>query len=183
MGQQAHANRSAERQDSERDWLDGLARRYSQALSRFFERRIEHKSEVPDLVQDVFLRLSRLKRPDAPEKLENYLFKTASNTLRDHFRRGSVRHVHAHEPFESGRHGGSEFSPADVLEDRQAIAALQDTLRSLPARTRDVFVLKAFEDQKTTEVACALNISTRAVEKHYAKALERITKALVSYRE
>jgi RNA polymerase sigma-70 factor (ECF subfamily) len=34
-----------------------------QALHRFFERRVNVKADVPDLVQDVYLRLSRMADP------------------------------------------------------------------------------------------------------------------------
>jgi len=163
-------------------WLDALARRYSPALSLFFRRRVAQSEEVPDLVQEVFLRLARLPDPGRIRQPEQYLFTTAASTLRDHFRRRAVRKSDRQEIFDAERHGDSDFSPADVLEGRQAVDRLQIALKSLPERTRDVFVLKVLEDQRTAVVARALGISTRAVEKHHAKALVAIALALAPFR-
>lgn len=164
-------------------WLDVLARRYSSALHRFFSRKVDQSADVPDLVQEVFVRLARLAEPEQIRDPEHYLFKTASNTLRDHLRRGTVRMAGRQESFDPERHAGSDFTPTDVLEGRQAIERLQAALGELPERTRDVFVLKALEDQKTEPVARALGISTRAVEKHYAKGLALVATALATYRD
>lgn len=172
----------SEKDKHDRRWLDAVARRYTHALSRFFERRVDRKSDVPDLVQDVFLRLSQLNDTSVIEKPENYLFRTASNALRDHFRRSAVRPTHSAETFME-HHGGSDFSPTDVLEGRESIVALQAALRELPERTRDVFVLKMLEGHKTADVARAMGISTRAIEKHLAKALAHISQALAAYRD
>ena len=158
--------------------LDQLARRYGQALSRFFERRVERKADVPDMVQDVFLRLSRLRDLSAIAKPEHYLFTAATNTLRDRARRAAVRCTGAHERFDEDLHGGSDFSPARVLEGREAIARLNAALRTMPERTRDIFVLRVFEEQKMAEIARALGISVRATEKHYARAMAQVARAL-----
>lgn len=162
--------------------LDGLARRYGRALSRFFERRVAHKADVPDLVQDVFLRLSRLPDPSAIAKPEHYLFATAASALKDRARRDAVRCAGAHDEFDETLHAGSDFSPARVLEGKEAIDRLQATLRSLPERTRDAFVLRVFEEQKMADVARALGISVRAAEKHYAKAMAHVARTLEDWR-
>lgn len=164
-------------------WLDALARRYSGALFSFFDRRVQQKADVPDLVQDVFLRLARSRSTQEIEQVEHYLFKTAANTLKDHHRHSQARQSHQHDPFVPNMHGGIDFSSADILEAREALAKVQDILGELPERTRTVFVLKALEQQKTAMVADTLGISSRAVEKHYAKALARVSHALIAYRD
>lgn len=163
--------------------LDALARRYTAPLRRYFERRARHREDVPDLVQDTLTQMARLGDLSSIEKPEHYLFTTASNTLRMQARRDEVRHRGEHVPFEPNIHEGSDFSPEDILENRQALAALQSALRDLPERTRSVFVLRAFEQQRTADVARALDISTRAVEAQYAKALAFLALALRDYRD
>lgn len=169
----------------DRRWLDALARRYTPALHRFFERRLDRKADVHDLVQDVFLRLARMNGDQPIEKPENYLFTTASNALRDHVRRQAVRQTYQHDPLhEAGAEelAAADVSPLQALEGRQAIQALQLALRQLPERTRDIFVLRMIENQRTVDVAHCIGISTRAVEKHYAKALAQIAGALRAHR-
>lgn len=171
---------------TDRRWLDALARRYTPALYRYFERRLDRRADVHDLVQDVFLRLARIGDVEAIEKTENYLFTTASNALRDHQRRKTVRQSHLHDSIDGMIVGdllSADVSALDVVAGQQAVLALQAALRELPERTRDIFVLRMIEEQRTADVAHDLGISTRAVEKHYAKALARVAIALRAYRD
>jgi RNA polymerase sigma factor (sigma-70 family) len=162
--------------------LSRLARTYGTALARFFERRVRAKDDVPDLVQDVFVRLSRMPDPATIEKPEHFLFVTAANVLKDRARREAVRGNGLHDQLAETLPGDSDFPADRVLESREAAARLQAVLLELPERTRDVFVLRVLEGLKMADVARALAISTRAAEKHQAKALARVTEALEDWR-
>lgn len=159
-------------------FLDRLARRYSQPLTRFFTRRVANKADVPDLVQDVFIGLSRLKDPTQIERPETFLFVAAANALRDRNRRETTRHAGSHDAFDDEIDFGSGFSPERVLEARDALVRIRESLSDLPVRTRDTFVLRAFEELTMVEVARALGVSVRAAEKHYAKALIHVAAAV-----
>jgi len=102
--------------------------------------------------------------------------------LKDKARRDQVRHRSDHVEFDTNLHSGSDFSPERVLAGRLAIDAIHGALRALPERTRDIFVLRAFEEQKTADVALALGISSRSVELHYAKALAALALAVRDHR-
>ena len=175
--------KDADRHPSGRTGLDAIARKYATPLRRFFERRVRHQEDVPDLVQDVLARMARLKDLSSVEKPEHYLFTTASSALRDQARRDAARQRGDHVTYEPSIHEGSDFAPDRVLLGRQALAAVQAALRELPERTRSVFVLRIFEEQRTQDVARALGISTRAVESHYAKALASLALAVRDYRD
>src|SRR5690606_13795125 len=112
-----------------------FARQYTNVLARFFERRVNNRSDVNDLVQEVFLRLSRLKDVSVIENPEQYLFATAASTLRDKYRRDAVREERRHDAFEDFEHEGSDFAPDRVLEGRQAVDRLRQAIRELPERT------------------------------------------------
>jgi RNA polymerase sigma-70 factor (ECF subfamily) len=162
--------------------LEALARRYAMPLRRYFERRVRYPEDVPDLVQDVLMRLSRLGNLSSVDQPEHYVFTTASSALKDKARRDQVRHRTDHVEFDANLHGGSDFSPERVLAGKEAVAAMSAALRSLPERTRDIFVLRAFEEQKTAQVAAAFGLTTRSVELHYAKALALLAVVLRNHR-
>jgi RNA polymerase sigma-70 factor (ECF subfamily) len=110
------------------------------------------------------------------------VFRTASSALRDKARRDTYRQRQHHVEFDAQQHGGSDFSPERVLEGKEAVQAMHNALRSLPPKTRDIFVLRVFEEQKTPAIASALGLSTRSVELHYAKALAFLAAAVRDYR-
>jgi RNA polymerase sigma-70 factor (ECF subfamily) len=163
--------------------LTRLAASYGDALGRFFARRVRAPADVPDLVQEVFLRLSRMPDPAAIEKPEHFLFVTAANVLKDRARRAAVRGQGLHDPLPDEDLPGSEIPADRVLAGWQAAARLRLVLAELPERQRDVFVLRVFEGMKMADVAHALSISTRAAEKHQAKALARVAAALEGWRD
>lgn len=163
--------------------LDQLARRYAGPLARFFERRVALRDDVPDLVQDVFLKLSRMPDPSVIDQPDRFLFVTAANALRDRARREAARSGALHESWDDEAHPGSDFSAQRVLEGRQAVLRLRDALLELPERTRDIFVLRVLEGLKIGDIARLIGISTRATEKHVARAMAHVTAALEAWRD
>lgn len=183
MGHQGSNSADQVQSEGRSGSLDYLVRRYSRALTSFFQRRVSNQDDVPDLVQDVFLRLSRLQK--LPELLqpEAYLFQTASCALRDRVRRDTVRERTAHFAFDETIHGNSSITPERIVGGQLAVSELRDAIARLPERTRDIFVLRVFEDMSCAHIADAMGISRRAVEKHYARALARVTASLKAYRD
>jgi RNA polymerase sigma factor (sigma-70 family) len=165
--------------DTARLGLDGLARRYYGPLMIFFRKRARHTADAQDLVQQVFLRLSQYPKMDEIRNLEGYIFQTASNTLKDHFRAKAVSNRYVDERnFEIAEESGSGFSPERVLLAKESVGLLVDALRKLPPRTRDVLILRCFEGLKHAEIARLQGISIRAVEKHIGRALVHLSDAI-----
>lgn len=162
--------------------LKTLVEAYSRPLSRYFQRRVAGQQDVPDLVQEVFLRLSRLAEPDAIRQPDSFIFVTAANVLKDRLRRDQVRGAGLSDPIDDLSIEGSDFAPDRVLDSRQVADALSRALDELPERTRDVFVLRTLEGLKMADVAHAMAISTRAAEKHQARALAHVADRLKDWR-
>lgn len=158
--------------------LRELVASYSRPLTRYFQRQVAASHEVPDLVQEVFLRLSRMDDPSEIRERDSFIFVTAANVLRDRARRDRTGGERQAAFFDDTLEDGSEFPPDRVLEGRQAVDCIRQALAEIPERTRDVFVLRILEGWKMNEVARSLGISTRAAEKHQARALAHIAARL-----
>lgn len=161
--------------------LDEVVRRYYAPLLSFFRKRTRNSPEVPDLVQQVFLRLAQRPELDSVDNPDAYIFQTASNALKDHYRRISTRERYLGgegDDDEATADAPSDLSPERVVIGRESMARLSSALRELPERTRDVFTLRCLEGLKHAEVAQLLGVSVRAVEKHTAKALAHLSQAL-----
>lgn len=161
--------------------LDEVARRYYAPLLSFFRKRLRDTSEAQDLVQQVFLRLSQHPGLDGVDKPDAYIFQTAANALKDLQRRDAVRFRHGAvdaQDIDLEEEARSDLSPERVLLGRQAVAQLAAALRELPERTRDIFMLRCYEGLKHAEIAHLHGISVRAVEKHVAKALARVSRVV-----
>ena len=159
--------------------LEDLARRYYKPLLSFFRKRTRNAPEVGDLVQQVFLRLAQYPGLENVRNPDGYIFQTAANTLRDHYRHQAVREQHS-RLVASAREADwdSELSPERVLQGRETLMRVAAAMRQLPQRTRDILMLRCFEGLGHAEIARLQGISTRAVEKHLAKALAHLSQVL-----
>jgi RNA polymerase sigma-70 factor (ECF subfamily) len=136
---------------------------------RFFDRRMPAAADSEDLVQEVFLKLSRRDDLHEIERVDSYLFEAAANVLKD-WRRKQVTHA-------ANAHGPLDDSFADVgagaervLLGKDTLRALIDALGELPERTRTVFMLYHFEYLPHAEIGRRLGIAVRTVEDHIARA-------------
>ncbi|MGH8033492.1 MAG: RNA polymerase sigma factor [Luteimonas sp.] len=165
-------------EDRAGQWAN-VSLRYSASLRGFFAKRVKDAAEVEDLTQEVFLHLIRRAQGGPIEHVHQYVFQIAANALRDWGRRRRAHDHDAHDPFDDAVHQpATEISPERVLLGEEAIQLVAKALRALPQRTRDVFVLRAMEKRKYLEIACLLGMSVRAAEKHMAKALAQLGRAV-----
>ena len=67
-----------------------IATRYGRRLRQFLSVRLRNVHDVPDVAQEVFLRLLRVERQDAIRNPEAYLFTVASHVLQQHTLRRSA---------------------------------------------------------------------------------------------
>lgn len=157
-------------------FLERLADRYKGPLRSFFIKRLRADDpSADDLVQDVFLRLSRRGNLGALEQVDAYLFQTAANVLKDHLRKSS----RGFQPQDLDPDADPESEEADaerVLIGRETVRAVIRALQTLPRRTRDIFVLNRFEGWSYARIAEELGVSVSAVEKHMMKALVHLAR-------
>ena len=73
--------------------------------------------------------------------------------------------------------------PDNVHADADFARALEQALRVLPTRQRQVFLLRAWEGLDVAETATALRISAGSVKTHYFRALNALRQALEAFDE
>ena len=149
--------------------LESWARKYQQPLLRYFRRRISPPEEADDLVQEVFLRLSRRADLGSINRVESYLFRVARSALADRFRKQARTPVQM-VSYDDSMHGEAGITPERVYSGRQAFEQLIEALAELPDRTRRIFVLYHLENMKQKDIANRLGISLSTLEKHMARA-------------
>jgi RNA polymerase sigma-70 factor (ECF subfamily) len=162
--------------DADQATLERLSRNFRGPLLRYFGRRTNDRDDLEDLVQEVFVRLARrggtaeLDR----ENINAYVFETASNVLKDRFRKRVTRHADAHQTFDESAHFDVDFSPEHVLLGKERLAQATAVLLELPERTRVVFVLRRLEGMRFNDIAARLGISVSAAEKHMYRAVAHL---------
>ena len=175
------------------EFLASVERRaYKQAL---FAVRDEHVAL--DIVQDAMLKLAE-KYGDKPlDELPMLFQRILQNTIRDFYRRQKVRSmwttlmsslIPKHDqddidPLDSLQDDSNNSQsprPDAALEQSQLLVIIETELAKLPARQREAFLLRYWEDMDTAETAAVMGCSEGSVKTHCSRATHALAAALRS---
>jgi len=170
---------------------------YSRELERFLaeiERRAFRMAQVAlrdpddalDVVQDAMLKLARNYASRPSTEWRPLFYRILENGIRDLQRRRSVRKRfmtwlpgvkedpdnEVQDPLENVADAAPEIP--EVLMQGQAMEQLEASLRSLPARQREAFMLRNFEGLDVAETATAMGCSQGSVKTHYSRAVHTL---------
>ncbi len=165
-------------------------RAYKHAL---FAVRDEHAAV--DIVQDSMLKLAE-RYPNKPAQEYPMLFqRILQNTIRDYYRRQKVRStwttlmsslVPQHDETDSDPldwlqdqdNNSQGMAPDASLQQLQLVALIEQALMTLPARQREAFLLRYWEDMDTAQTAAVMGCSEGSVKTHCSRATHAIAVAL-----
>lgn len=150
--------------------VERLTRKFRPALLAFFARRVSSHAEAEDLTQEVFIQLMQAEIA-AVEVMEAYVFRIATNLLRDRARRTKVRNTYHASVEQDERRSIDIFDPFRITAARETIGVLWAAVQALPEPTRQIFILYRIEDLHKQTIADNFGYSVRTVEKHISHAL------------
>lgn len=142
------------------------------SLQAFFHRRLRTKHEAADLVQEVYLRMLRVKDSDAIRNPEGYLFTVATNLVIEQAvlaRRQTTSLDEEHQPMPGEMGRSIEFEEAYDTQAR--VARLREVLAQLPPKCRATVHLKYQHGLSYQEIAAELGVSPHMVQKYLGIAL------------
>lgn len=154
--------------------LEAFAREFGAALNRYFGSRCNDPDLAKDLVQEVYVRLAARTDRGEIENPRGYLMQTAASVFADFLRKKQSRRQSDHIEYRESAHSPEAFSPQRVLEGREAVKQVIRILETLPARTRQIYLLCRVDGMKRKEVASRLKITVSGVDKHLMAATKTI---------
>ena len=162
---------------SEKPTILSTVRRYSNQLFRFIRGRVRSEEEAEDILQDVWVQLSRLSNQDEEESLSGWLYQVARNRITDTYRKKGTESLDnlTYED-EEGNLNVKEIllsdsqSPEDAFFKEIFWDALMNALDELPENQRQVFVWNELEDLTLQEIADKTNENLKTIisRKRYA---------------
>ena len=130
-------------------------------------------SDIDDLVQETYARLLRARERGPIDSPRGLLFATARNAARDLFRRRTAANTFPITESDTARVFDDAPNAAETASRRQETDLLAAAIAELPARCREILVLRKFENLSHREIAQKLGISEHTVESQLTKALHR----------
>lgn len=151
-----------------------------------------------DIVQDAMLRLAEKYGHLPAGELPALFHRIVQNAIRDWFRRQKVRSLWTtllssvgpgrdeddeQDPLETLQPAGRSYSqdaPAEHLEQAQVLEIIEQEISRLPARQREAFMLRYWEELDVAETARAMNCSEGSVKTHCSRAAHALQAALTA---
>ena len=170
--------------------LDKFLAEIERRAFRMAQVALRDPDDALDVVQDAMLKLARnyAARPSA--EWRPLFYRILENGIRDLQRRRSVRKrfmtwlpgakedpdSEAQDPLDNV----ADPAPAipEVLMQGQAMQQLEQSLRGLPARQREAFMLRNFEGLDVAGTATAMGCSEGSVKTHYSRAVHTLREKL-----
>jgi RNA polymerase sigma-70 factor (ECF subfamily) len=141
---------------------------YQDRLRRYLGRASGEVELARDLTQEVFLRVSRVSIPIAPDsQLAGWLFRIARNVALDHHRQRGRRPQEALGTFDRGKGASQETT-----------VALNQALSMLPELDRDVFLMREMSGLSYDEIANACELTPDAVRNRIHRARLQLREVL-----
>ena len=129
-----------------------------------------------DIVQDAMIRLAE-RYADRPSQEWPLLFqRILANATMDWFRRQKVRNLL--EYLAAGGGGSGTESAEDGAYRSQVMMIIESEISELPARQREAFLLRYWEEMDVAETAQVMGCSEGSVKTHCSRAVNTLAKAL-----
>ncbi len=175
---------------------DALARFLAEVERRAYRQAafaVRDDQAALDIVQDSMMKLAE-KYADAPPAEFPLLFqRILQNTIRDYYRRQKVRNfwVTALSFITPGREGeeddssqeyvqpaNEKDSPYNQLATGKNLALIEKAIEKLPARQREAFLLRYWEEMDIAETATVMGCSEGSVKTHCSRAVRALAELL-----
>lgn len=149
--------------------------KYRNKVKGFAIRIVPPQIDPEEIVQEVFVRVWLKKEAVDPEKdFQSYLFSIAKHLVLDHLKSAVNRKLYF-----VGDHFQQDLLAVEGLESslvEHAEEKLQQLIKEIPERRREIFLLSRFEGLSYKQIAERLNISENTVDSQIRNALNFLRK-------
>ncbi len=159
---------------------EALLQAHSGRLRRLCQLLLGDGQEAEEVVQEVFVKaLEAERRHGPPADWGPWLTRIAVNTCHDRRRAGWwTRFRHWSERIEAIPIADQRPTPEDAAISAETRRSIWLAFRALPARQREVFVLRHLEGWSGAEIAASLGLSPGSVKRHLFRAVHRLRASL-----
>lgn len=167
---------------------------------RAFKRTVYHvrdEEAALDIVQDSMIKLAEHYGDKPINELPMLFQRILSNCTLDWFRRQKTRNAlfTSMSDFESSNDESGDFdlleihssegndreetqSAEDLVRRKQVLKEIENEIQELPARQREAFLMRYWEEMDVAETAAAMGCSEGSVKTHCFRAIQTLSKAL-----
>ncbi len=156
--------------------FSSLFRKYYEPLYFFAGRFVNDPISAENIVQDVFVKMWEEKEKlNIHSNLKAYLYTSVKNSCINLVKR---------ENFFSSVEEDAEYEddtiklPSRVLEEKEVAETVNNAIKQLPEKCRQIFMMSKFDELSYQEIADLQNISINTVKTQLKRAVKFLAKSL-----
>ncbi len=160
-------------------WFQQEVRPHEQKLKSYLRGSFPAMRDVDDVVQESYLRIWKRQLRQPVQCAKNFLFRIAGNLAVDLLRR---EHRSLYEPITDQTAQSvmdERVSSSDFACSHQEIDLLLAAIEALPARCREVVILRKLHGLSQKEIAARLGITENTVQNQAMKGLQHCRQFLI----
>ncbi len=143
---------------------------------------ISDRSEAEDVVQEVFFKVYRKMEGFAwKSAFYTWVYRIALNTATDRLKKRSNKKTASLEDLPGYDAPDDSATPGASLSSSELRRTLASAIAELPAKYRDILVLREYEDLSYDEIAEVLSCSKGTVESRLFRARARLKEKMIAY--
>jgi RNA polymerase sigma-70 factor (ECF subfamily) len=181
LGMQAlfHTGNGELSNDTGKAFVTALVMNQGGRLRRFLLRRVKLSADVPDLVQEIYLRMLRIPDYEAIRSPEAYLFTVAQHVVQQHgMRQADIESRTELQEMFAALPGAVPEDPAAEVLAQEALEKLEQALHQLHPRERATFLYHRRDGRTLQEIATRFGVSRQMVKKYLARAVLELRRQL-----
>ena len=151
---------------------------YYDLLHTFAKHIIKDSAVAEDIIQNVFVKMwMRKEQVNSKLSVRNYLLVATRNELFDYMRlRYNLLRSDINDAMLNV--ADTDTDVYDYVDVRERVGFIDSVMRSMPDKRREIFAMRYDRNMTNAEIARALNLSIRTVEKHVDLAIKQIRKTI-----
>ncbi|MGF7149806.1 RNA polymerase sigma-70 factor (ECF subfamily) [Sphingomonas zeicaulis] len=138
------------------------------------------ESEIDDIVQDAYVKISRLDDVSHIRTGRAYFFSTARTVLLDRVRRDRIVRIDSLTEAEALTLADEDPGPERRVSARQELDRVRQLIAGLPDRCREIFELRRIQGVPQREIAARMGLPEHTIEAQAVRGLKLIMKAIAA---
>ena len=164
--------------NSDVEAFESLFREYYAKLCQHAYGFVKDMDTAEEIVQDFFYNFWKNRESMSFRiSMKAYLYQAIKNNSLKYLEKASVRQRYAADVL-TNTSDENLTNLSNELDGRELERIINETLKELPERCRQIFLMNRFEGMKYHEIANRLSISVKTVEANMSKALKVFRKKL-----
>lgn len=153
------------------DWFEREILPLEASLMQYLERNWRNPSDIPDIRQDIYVRIYEAAQKELPQHAGKFLLTTARNFLIDKARQARIVPIEAAANLEDFGTATDVPGPEQIAVARDELRHLQAALDRLPPRAREAIILRRVHGLTRSEIARRMGINEVSVSRYLSRAI------------